>query len=411
MTDRATAKANLLVRFVLLGLLACVSAALLWAISVPKEALADDPKPSNQISLKGRNGEAKEKLLKEWGGTKESEAAVAAGLKWLADHQSSDGHWSMENYQQTVRCHCQGVGQANDIAATALGVLPFLGAGYTHKKPPSDASGPDYSRTVLLALDYLKAKQGSDGFFGASMYAHGLATIAMCEAYGMTVDTRYSGAAQKGLNLIVKIQHDGGGWRYSPAPDPGDTSVFGWQIPALKTGKVTGFAVPEKTFKAAIKYLDSVQNSDGSSYGYTTNDPNEMNPTHSAIGLLCREYLGWTPQEPGLKKGIEIFNQNPPGTTHSIYYDFYATQVLHHVGGDDWRSWNEKMRDYLIKTQDKGDDDKHAHQRGSWSPQGDVFAMAGGRIYQTSLSLLSLEVYYRHLPLFEDSKAEKKDQK
>jgi hypothetical protein len=81
-----------------------------------------------------------------------------------------------------------------------------------------------------------------------------------------------------------------------------------------------------------------------------------------------------------------------------MYYSYYATQVFHHMGGDDWDWWNTGpngktgMRELLIAAQDKD---------GSWDPKGDHFGSHGGRIMQTSLSLLTLEVYYRHLPLYQ----------
>jgi hypothetical protein len=39
---------------------------------------------------------------------------------------------------------------------------------------------------------------------------------------------------------------------------------------------------------------------------------------------------------------------------------------------------------------------------------GDEHGSSGGRLMQTSLSLLTLEVYYRHLPLYYRETGEKK---
>ena len=76
----------------------------------------------------------------------------------------------------------------------------------------------------------------------------------------------------------------------------------------------------------------------------------------------------------------------------NMYYSYYATQVMHHMGGSAWDQWNPKMRDGLIAAQDKGDG-KSPHQKGSWNG-------GYGRIMESSLSLLTLEVYYRHMPLY-----------
>jgi len=80
--------------------------------------------------------------------------------------------------------------------------------------------------------------------------------------------------------------------------------------------------------------------------------------------------------------------------------------VMHHFGGSAWTDWNTKMRDTLVKTQDKS----NGPDRGSWSSVGEPAPQgpAGGRLMQTSLSLLTLEVYYRHLPLYYRETGEKK---
>ena len=89
-----------------------------------------------------------------------------------------------------------------------------------------------------------------------------------------------------------------------------------------------------------------------------------------------------------------------PGALNSMYYYYYATQVMHHMGGEVWEAWNPKMRDLLIAQQDKGTTPGKQHQMGSWSPKDDAHGAVGGRLMQTALSTLTLEVYYRHLPLY-----------
>jgi hypothetical protein len=342
----------------------------------------------------GRSGATRQRLVEEGGGNSKSEAAVAAGLKWLVMHQAPDGHWSLDGFNQHGHCNCTGFGIHNDIAATAFGLLPLLAAGETHKNPKAI-----YGKHVHSALKYLMSKQARDGSFGGGMYAHGLASIAMCEAYGMTADPALRSSAQRALNYIRGAQSEGGGWRYEPRQG-GDTSVTGWLLMALKSGQLAGLEVDDPknpTFARAAKFLNSVSTSDGSGYGYLGPSPT---PTMTAVGLLCRLYLGTGPRNSGIIGGIHYLKRTPPGSMNNSYYFYYATQVLHHVGGPDWEAWNPKMRDLLIARQDKGLDAKKLHQKGSWSPAGDAHGGAGGRLMVTSLSLLTLEVYYRHLPLY-----------
>ncbi len=353
----------------------------------------------------GRSGSTREKTAMEGGGSKASEAAVAKGLKWLALHQSPEGCWSLDGYNlharesvnsnRYVNDASQGKGQKNDTAGAAFGLLPYLAAGITHK-PSGRPQDDQYVKTVQRALNYLMTKQGKDGEFPGGMYAHGLATITMCEAFGLTADPMLKKHAQAAINYIIKSQDPaGGGWRYQPRQG-GDTSVVGWQVMALKSGQMSGLNVPKITLDLTEKYLTSCESTDYGGYGYVPGSGET--PTMSAVGLLCRQYLGTPRRNPGLRNGVEKLQKTPPSGTN-IYYEYYATQVFHHMGGDYWDFWNGDdkakrpgMRDILVKRQEPN---------GSWDPRNDVHSGAGGRIMQTSLSLLTLEVYYRHLPLYQ----------
>ena len=122
------------------------------------------------------------------------------------------------------------------------------------------------------------------------------------------------------------------------------------------------------------------------------------------MGLLCREYMGWSPYSAELTRGIDqLINMEDLSTVgkeqFSIYYVYYAIQMMHSYGGPKWQAWNYKVRDRLIDLQDKGDDAGYEHQKGSWSPYKDGWAKQGGRLMYTSFALLSLETYYHHVPL------------
>ena len=127
------------------------------------------------------------------------------------------------------------------------------------------------------------SKQKSDGSFIASdmtpyMYQHGLASIALCECFGMTGDLRVRRAAQLALDFIADAQDPaGGGWRYQPRT-PGDTSVTGWQVMALKSGQMAGLKVSTIVLEKARKFLESVSSNESGSgggglFGYIDRDP------------------------------------------------------------------------------------------------------------------------------------------
>jgi hypothetical protein len=352
----------------------------------PKDA---EPKPG---SIFGRTSRYIEKALREGGGNLQSEAAVVRGLKWLKRNQSVDGSWKLDG-------NFKDKGTANDTAGTVFGLLPFLGAGKTHKP----AKNNDYNKVVEKGLQFLIRKQDNQtGNLGGGMYAHGLATIALAEAYGLSKDPALRGPAQAAVNYIVRAQHNAGGWRYARGQE-GDVSVTGWQIMALLTAQMAGLDVPKLTLTKAQFFLSSCCDNDNEGYGYTA--PGST-PTMSAVGLLCRQYLNsWGPENARLLKGIDKnLVPYPPGSMKNMYYYYYSTQVMHHVGGERWRTWNEKMRDRLVTTQDKS----KGPNDGSWSSEGDAHGSAGGRLMNTSLSLLTLEVYFRHVPLHRKARDSKK---
>ena len=90
-------------------------------------------------------------------------------------------------------------------------------------------------------------------------------------------------------------------------------------------------------------------------------------------------------------------NQPPEQGTNlgDMYFYYYATQVLHHLEGNNFDLWNHRMREHLIRTQEKSGDYK-----GSWRIDGVPHGTAGGKIYVTSLAMLTLQVPYRHLPMY-----------
>jgi hypothetical protein len=340
-----------------------------------------------RAAVASRDPRVRVEILQQEGGTTLTEAAVARGLRWLASRQQSDGHWSLDG------------GTRSDSAATSLALLPFLGAGQTH------LTGR-YRGEVARGLRWLVQHQRPDGDLRAGssgnsgMYAHGQAAIVLCEAFLMTGDEELRVPAQKAIDFIVKAQYPDGGWRYKPnsesAPGErrGDTSVVGWQLMALQSARAANLTVPSETFELASHYLDAARHRDGKQYCYQPNSA----PSHvmTAEALLCRVYLGTRLDEPGFMEAIEHLAQHhlPSENDPNMYYWYYGTQAFHHVGGSHWDRWNLRMRDVLVNSQDK-----IGREAGSWPPRGQHDG-AGGRIYTTALAVCSLEVYYRHLPIF-----------
>lgn len=343
-----------------------------------KQALRS--KDTVRRTFSARDPRIRVEMVKAEGGTTLTEAAVARALRWISQQQNRDGGWGLR-------------GSRSDAAGTSLALLPFLGAGQTHQTGI-------YKDNVSLGLRWMIQHQSEDGDLrhslrndNAGMYAHGQGAIVLCEAFALTGDEQLRGPAQQAIDFIINAQHEGGGWRYQPG-QRGDTSVLGWQLMALHSARVSGLDVPETTVELAGQFLDTVQSDGGAKYAYIRGRP--PSDAMTAEGLLCRMYTGWTKRNPALEKGLDfLMDEHMPHIDRpNIYYWYYGTQVAHHIGGRPWQRWNMRMRDVLVSSQDK-----EGRDAGSWAPRGG-HASRGGRIYMTSLATCSLEVYYRHTPLF-----------
>ena len=166
----------------------------------------------------------------------------------------------------------------------------------------------------------------------------------------------------------------------------------------LETAKMAGLKVDEQKLQNVGRFLDSVAFDEKSIYAYTPTYQPDL--TMTAEGLLCRIYLGWPRSHPSLLAGIsnKLLQAKPrmDEEEYSVYYWYYATQVLHHVGDPFWDEWNQAMRRVLPAMQETS-----GEEAGSWDPSKDAFGASGGRLYTTCLNLYCLEVYYRHLSLYE----------
>ena len=345
------------------------------------------------------------------GATAGSENAVDLALKWLAEHQYPNGSWNFDHSHGLCRGRCSGAGshKGATAGATGLGVLTFLGAGQTHRQGK-------YKNNVAAGLNFLIAAQDGDGNLWqeqGQMYGHGIATLALCEALAMAmvpispgemseddvparihVDPgRLAKAARGAIRYIQAAQHQAGGWRYNPG-EAGDTSVVGWQLMALQSGLMARIRVNRGTIAGAVRFLNSCASDEyGSMYSYTPGEPGK--DTTTAIGLLCRMYTGWDKTHPGIANGAQYLAGHGPTGGGNLYFDYYATQVMHHYGGALWEQWNPQMRDALV-----GSQSKNGHETGSWLTGATHGQGAGGRPYCTCLSAMTLEVYYRHSPIY-----------
>ncbi len=353
--------------------------------------------------LRSPGGRAR--AVQSGGATAGSENAVNAGLRWLKENQLSTGAW---------RADREGARWA-DAGITGLATLAFLGAGHTQQ-------AGQYRRTVGSALGYLKGQQDRLGCItltvegkrvGGYMYNHGIATLALTEAYAMTEDPLLREASQRAVDFIVESQNSTGGWRYYATSTDADSSVSGWMVMALRSAKHGGLEVPKKAFDGARKFFESVTDKGSGATSYMTGMP-PSSPALIAVGLLCNQYLGLDRNDPYIDKAGILINKFPPEfvdtldpvtienlpktrpAANSYYFWYYANLALHQRRDEAWEQWHPQVRKTLVQAQVKED-----REAGSWPPAS-RWAKVGGRVYSTALAVLSLEVYYRYAPIYKE---------
>ncbi|MBI2478895.1 MAG: hypothetical protein HYV60_09755, partial [Planctomycetia bacterium] len=273
-----------------------------------------------------------------------------------------------------------------------------------------------YRRTVQHGLEFVLSQQAEDGNLAgparlfARMYCHGMATLAISEAYAMTGDQRMRTYVERAVKYTIDAQDRGtGGWRYQPA-DQGDMSQFGWQVMALKSAELAGITIPGETRAGMIRFLRSV--SKGEHRGLASYRPSERaSETMTAEALACRYFLGIQQDEQAVQEATSFVGQQlPSGGQANLYYWYYgtiglfqarsqATSTQVRLGESVWTQWNQALQDQLLIRQERRGDDA-----GSFSPD-TVWGSYGGRVYSTAMATLCLEVYYRYLPVYEQGPA------
>mgnify|MGYP002641462435 CR=1 FL=1 len=359
---------------------------------------ADEARPQLPAPYADRFGERRQAAAAARGGSEATERAVRQGLAWLAAAQSSDGRWDADQHGAGVERSIdgrdrRGAGSRSDHGVSGLALLAFLGAGNTHR------SG-QYADTVARGIEFLVARQAANGSlagdaeFFAALYCHGMATIALAETVAMTDDEALREPLRRAIGYTLSMQSPStGGWRYA-AGDTGDTSQLGWQVMALRSSRLAGVRGSGQAEARAWGFLDRV--SSGRFGGMAAYRPGERpSVAMTAEACLCRMLLGMDAGHPAAGEAMGLLAQRPPDASQpNAYTWYYATLASFHVGGAQWEQWNARMQAAMLGLQRA----EAGPLQGSWDPD-PVWGGHGGRVYSTALAVMTLEVYYRYLPM------------
>jgi len=301
--------------------------------------------------------------------------ATAKALEWLASQQNADGSWGDGRYP-------------HNTAVTSFVLLAFLSQGHL---PGQGLYGPEVAKGARFLA---AASRPSDGYLvgarGGNMYAHGMATLALAELWGMTGSDDLRQPLERGVELIVRCQSKEGGWRYDPSPSGHDISVTIMQVMALRAAKNSGLHVPDTTIQKALGYIRSCYDAKEGGFRYQPQQ-REAGFARTAAGVCVLQLSGeYDAKE--IARAVEFLEEKNDEKRHWWYGQYYAAHAMHQVGGKAWSDWYGRIRSRLLSKQDPN---------GAWS-KGMGSDDGVGPAYQTSIAVVILSVPMNYLPIFQN---------
>jgi len=291
---------------------------------------------------------------------------------------------------------------------TSLAIMAMLAVGH---KPADKTKEGDAMRR---ALEYVlhADRQDEKGYFGGKdgsrMYGHGIITLMLAEALGMGIDDKQDATIRRRLENAVKLilraqavkksdkKHDGG-WRYNPDSSDSDLSVVSWQLIALRAAKGAGLEIPKEAIDNAVAYVKRCYHKDNKdkTKGFFCYQPGDGNMRFgSAAGgfltlQICGEY-----EAPEVTGAADYFIDYDIPTLqakeHFYYGLYYYSQGMFQRRGKHADRAREVVRDLLLTKQ---------NEDGSWPPG--PRDREGGKVYVTSLAMLSMSIHFHYLPIYQ----------
>ncbi len=301
------------------------------------------------------------------------------GLAYLARTQGEDGTWRSRS----------------EHGITGLCLMAFLASG----EDPNFGAHRHHIRAAVRAI--LSGQERDTGYFPNSMYHHGFAMLALAEAYGaLDEETLWSTddakedrrsiaeTLEKAILLAVDAQKANrwGGWRYSPTSTDADTSVSGCMLMGLLACRNAGLAVPDETIRNALTYMQRNTASSGFvAYSGGIGGGGES-MARSAVATLVYS-VGHLRDTDEYKAALSHISErlDHKETAHTHYFYYYMAQALFQGNLDTWDRWNRPHAAMLAEQQ---------------APDGS-FSGSYGEAYGTAMSLLSIALNYRFLPIYE----------
>jgi prenyltransferase beta subunit len=300
--------------------------------------------------------------------------AINNGLEWLAKEQHDDGSFG---------------NQSHLVADTSLALMAFMLPGHV---PGRGRYGKAMNDAITYLINHSQAQRGYLGTPDnhAGMYEHGLAVLALSEAWGQSKNGKIRDTLRRAVDVILRAQNSEGGWRYNPEPRDADLSMTVMHIVALNSAKEAGISVPDTTIRRATEYVLACQNENNGGFAYTQRDgQGQPGFARTAAGVMSLIMCGQR-RHPATRRGMAYLKAYPENKfgykfPRFHYAHYYAIQCMYQFGEAEFSQWYPKVSAAIIEAQSNS---------GSWSSShGDHFG--------TPMSILILGVPYRYLPIYQ----------
>ena len=160
---------------------------------------------------------------------------------------------------------------------------------------------------------------------------------------------------------------------------------------ALRSAKNAGLDVPEKSIKKAVTFIKRCYNQRHGAYGYQPGS----HPTYAmaAAGVMSMQVCGQHDSAQVKTATDWLLHRARVNQNHHwfFYCTYYYAQGMYQRGGEHAKAARRRVGKVLLQFQ--ADD-------GSWSGTSGQERHAG-RVYATSLAILSLSVKHHYLPIYQ----------
>ena len=322
--------------------------------------------------------------------------ALGRGVKYLLTQQEPSGIITNK-------------GRRNETAMTSLAVLALASCGHQPGDPTPEGGTMRKAIAYVLQGDV----QQPDGYFGekdnSRMYGHGITTLMLAEMLGMGADAAQDDLlrdrVRKAIDLILRAQKvpknekARGGWRYLPSDTSSDMSVTVWQVMALRAARNAGMDVPKEAINNAVDYIKSLYEAEGNAdkrgrvrpggFGYQSKG-HEISTT--AEGLLALQVCGEYEAEETLGASERLLRDGIRTDERWFFYTtYYYAQGMYQRGGKYAEAGKAKVAEVLLPLQSR---------EGHWE-NGGGDGREAGKVYATSMAILSLAVKNHFLPIYQ----------